>query len=437
MSEGKASRVERDYFGEVEIPDGKRYGVLTVRAMENLSFSGKPLAQKEAFVRAMLEVKKAAAMMNMRTAELSEAKGQAIVRACDALLDAQDYSDFVVDAYHGGGGIATNVNVNEVIAYVAGMAVRATEDVNASQSTADACHTTLHIALYREFAELDARLLGLVDVTADVTARFAEMETISRTCMQDAMRIRQGERFSGYTAVLKRRRDKIRMEMPRLLTVNLGKTVLGSGVGASDAYRDGITTCLRDVTGLPLVMTANGFDTAQNVDLLADLADVVKLYAETLIKFCQDLRFLSSGPEAGIGELILPAFMAGSTFFPGKVNPVVPETVMQGAFSIIGKIETIHLCYRHSDTDLNVFEHMAGMTLMEAISELGAITDLLGERCLKDITANQAKCAEYANALIPLVVDLKAHYSYTEVQTLLTTKTKTELVEILKGVTNR
>ncbi|MBC2322515.1 lyase family protein [Listeria booriae] len=437
MSEGKASRVERDYFGEVEIPDGKRYGVLTVRAMENLSFSGEPLAQKESFIRAMLEVKKAAAMMNMRTAELSEAKGQAIMRACDALLDARDYSDFVVDAYHGGGGIATNVNVNEVVAHVAGVTVRATEDVNASQSTADACHTALHIALYREFAELDVRLLGLVDVTADVTARFAEIETISRTCMQDAMRIRQGERFSGYTAVLKRRRDKIRTEMPRLLTVNLGKTVLGSGVGASDAYRDGITACLRDVTGLPLVMTANGFDTAQNVDLLADLADVVKLYAETLIKFCQDLRFLSSGPEAGIGELILPAFMAGSTFFPGKVNPVVPETVMQGAFSIIGKIETIHLCYRHSDTDLNVFEHMAGMTLMEAIAELGAITDLLGERCLKDITANQAKCAEYANALIPLVVDLKAHYSYTEVQTLLTTKTKTELVEILKGVTNR
>ncbi|MBC6314350.1 lyase family protein [Listeria grandensis] len=434
MSETVESRIERDYFGEVEIPQNHQYGILTARAVANLSFSGVLLSGKTSFIRAMLEVKKAASLTNVAISELSVAKGNAIATACDTLLADADWGAFVVDAYHGGGGIATNVNVNEVVAHVAGMGVDATEDVNRSQSTADACHTALHIALYRDFEKLLDDLELLEVVVVDKATLFAEIETISRTCLQDGMRFTQGERFSGYADVLKRRRKKVMDRMPALLTVNLGKTVIGSGIGASPLYQEEITHQLCEVTGLKLHLTENGFDSAQNMDDIVELADGIKLYAETLLKICQDLRFLSSGPEAGIGELVLPAHMAGSTFFPGKVNPVIPETVMQGAFSIIGKVATIHLCYRHSDTDLNVFEHMAGMQLLECVAQLRAMVVLLAERCLQGLMVNKERCASYSKALIPTVVDLKEHFTYKEVQALLSEKTRSELIEILKGV---
>lgn len=434
MTETVESRIERDYLGEVEIPANRQYGILTARAVTNLSFSGTLLSGKPTFIRAMLEVKKAASLVNMATSELSVAKGRAIVTACDALMEAANWDDFVVDAYHGGGGIATNVNVNEVVAHVAGMGVDATNDVNGSQSTADACHTALYIALYRDFEQLVASMDILKLEMTDKVASFAEIDTISRTCMQDGMRFKQGERFSGYKEVLERRQQKVINAMPALLTVNLGKTVIGSGTGASKAYQAEIMNQLRDVTGLELCLTKNGFDTAQNIDAITELADILKLYAETLLKICQDLRFLSSGPETGIGELVLPVLMAGSTFFPGKVNPVIPETVMQGAFSIIGKVETIHLCYRHSDTDLNVFEHMAGMQLLEIVTQLREIVTLLAERCLQGLNVNESRCTAYAKALIPIVVDLKEHFTYREVQNLLAEKTRQELLEILEGV---
>ncbi|MDQ7862618.1 lyase family protein [Peribacillus frigoritolerans] len=245
--------------------------------------------------------------------------------------------------------------------------------MNASQSTSDVCHTAIRMAIISSFQSLRQEINDLIEKVAYKASEFGDITTISRTCLQDAMRVRLGDKFSGYAAMLERRLKHMEKAVAQLHAINLGGTVIGSGVGASDSYRDVIVRKLSEASGLLLHHRENLFDAAQNMDDLADVSSELKQLASCLIKFAKDLRLLSSGPEAGFGEIVLPAVQAGSSFFPGKINPVIPETLIQCCFQVLGCDRVVQAALEHGELDLNVFEGAAGVNILDAMNMLSSM----------------------------------------------------------------
>lgn len=424
-----ATRKEQDSFGTVEISQEALYGIQTVRALQNLSFSGKRLGQYPTYIAALAQVKKAAARANERAGVLAADICAAIEKACDELIAGAHLEHFPVDMLHGGGGIGTNMNVNEVIANLAnghaGMAhgtyspVHPVDHVNASQSTSDVCHTAMRMAIVQEYEGLNELLARMQKTWERLTTNLMSVTTIARTCLQDGMRVQLGETFSGYGAVIGRRHAALTHAVQQLNAVNLGGTVIGSGVGAPKAYRDAVLSELCEVSGQKLHHRENLFDAAQNMDDLAQVSAQLSLLATCLLKISKDLRLLSSGPEAGFAEITLPGVQAGSSFFPGKINPVVPETLIQSCFQVLGCDRVVQATLAHGELDLNVFEGAAGANILDALQMLKQSLALFHEKCLAGIEANEARCAELANSFIPLVVELKEKHGYSFVSRLL------------------
>ncbi|WP_251029204.1 MULTISPECIES: lyase family protein [unclassified Bacillus (in: firmicutes)] len=422
-------RVEEDAIGKVELPKEALYGINTVRTIENLSFSNRTLKQYPLYVEALLIVKKSAAAANAEAKVLSKEVGEQISFACNQLLSGANGDQFLIDVLHGGGGIGTNMNVNEVIANFANAAlgvekggyapIHPTEHVNASQSTSDVCHTAIRIAIISSFQLLRQEIYDLIEKVAYKANEFGDITTISRTCLQDAMRVRLGEKFSGYAAMLERRLKHMEKAVEQLHAINLGGTVIGSGVGASDSYRDVIVRKLTEASGLLLDHRENLFDAAQNMDDLADVSSELKQLASCLIKFAKDLRLLSSGPEAGFGEIVLPAVQAGSSFFPGKINPVIPETLIQCCFQVLGCDRVVQAALEHGELDLNVFEGAAGVNILDAMNMLSTMLPKFTMLCINGMAANAQRCEQLSNGLIPLVVTLKEKYGYAKISTIL------------------
>lgn len=418
-------RVEKDSFGTVEIPNAALYGIQTVRTKENLSFSKNVLKEYKEYITSLAHVKKAAALANFDAKTISEIVKGKILGACNELLQGKYLEHFVVDVYHGGGGIGINMNVNEVIANLCNKekgvysAVHPIDHVNASQSTADVCHTAIRLAIYEAYQQLHGEIVELIAVMNQKTNEFMPVATISRTCLQDGSRMQLGEKFSGFEAVIKRRHIKLCHAVDELLTVNLGGTVIGKGEGANELYRRIIMQKLQEVTNLPVKRRENLFDAAQNIDDLVEVSKQFSLFASALLKIAKDLRLLSSGPEAGFSEISLPAIQAGSSFFPGKVNPVIPETVIQCCAEIIGIERIIQVTFEHGDLDLNVFENFAGIHLLDGIYMMVNCVRSFTELCFQGIMANEDKCKELANSRIPQICDLKEKFGYSETMRLL------------------
>jgi len=419
------SRTERDAFGLVELPNDALYGVQTARTVQNMSFSGRKLADYPDYVVALAWVKTAAARANARAGALSPELADAIEAACARIASGELREQFVVDAYHGGGGIGANMNANEVIANAANerlggergayAPVDPIEHANASQSTSDVCHTAVRLAALRRYDALAPALDRLGEALAAKAAEFAGVATISRTCLQDAMRTTLGDLFAGYAAGWRRRTDALRRSVESLAAVNLGGTVIGSGVGAPAAYRSAVVDCLRDVAPYPVRLRDNLYDAAQNLDDLAAVSAELALSCRLLLKIAKDLRLLSSGPEAGFGELKLPAVQAGSSFFPGKINPVVPETLMQCCFLALGADRTIQLALEHAELNLTLFDSFAGVQLLEAMTMLERAVASFADKCVAGVAADEARCRELTRTLIPVVADLKETYGYAQV----------------------
>jgi len=441
------SRYEKDAFGTVELPDEALYGVQTRRSADNLSFSGRTLAAYPGFIAALSEVKRAAARANERAGHLPRALAQAIEQACDEIRLGCHNEQFIVDPFHGGGGIGSNMNMNEVVANLANemldgqigeyAPVHPADHVNASQSTSDACHTALRIAVVRGGEKLLAELTRLIEAAETKRGDFAEVPTITRTCLQDGMPDTLGTMFGGYAHGLRRRTERLAVSVEALHAINLGGTVIGSGVGAQEAYRERVLDALREVTGLPLRHREDLYDAAQNIDDLAAVSAELALLSGVLIKIAKDLRLLSSGPEAGFGELRLPAVQAGSSFFPGKVNPVVPETLVQCGLQVIGLDRTVQGALEHGELNLNVWEGFAGFNVLDMIGMLeraiGKFTDL----CVSGIEADEARCGELSRTFIPAVVALKEKHGYTQVGQWLKEKTKDEVRAIYEREVER
>jgi aspartate ammonia-lyase len=400
------TRIEKDSLGERAVSASALYGIHTLRAVENLGFSGRLLANYPDYVRALATVKKAAARANHGARVLDARLRDAIDHACDELIRGEHVAQFPVDLLAGGGSIAVNMNVNEVIANLAnenlGIArgtyapVHPKLHVNASQSTADVCHTAVRMTVLSRWGGLRRALGKCVAAFRAKATELRPVVTISRTCLQDASRVSLGELFGGYAEVIGRRTEELARSMRALTRINLGGTAIGSGSGAPAIYQRAILKRLNEITTQKFTLRRNLYDAAQNIDDLAAVSAQLGMLAEVLIKVAQDLRLLASGPEGGFGEIILPAVQEGSSIFPGKMNPAVPETMLQCCFQVLRCERATRLALERGELNLNVFEGAAAANVFDAIDMMQRSIALFAERCVIGISANRKRCRELA-----------------------------------------
>jgi len=414
--------MEHDLLGEREVPSEAYYGVHTLRALENFHISGIPLSTYPNMVRALACVKQACALANRELGLLDEARADAIVRACEEVRAGELHQHFAVDIVQGGAGTSTNMNANEVIANRAlellghergeYKFLHPLEQVNLSQSTNDVYPTAIKVALR---FEIDALIEAMEVLRLSFAAKAAEFKDIlkmGRTQLQDAVPMTLGQEFSTYAVMLEEDQQRLREAALLIQEINLGATAIGTGINAHPDYAALARKHLSEVTGIPYVTAGNLVEATQDAGAFVQLSGVLKRVAVKLSKICNDLRLLSSGPRAGLGEINLPAVQAGSSIMPGKVNPVIPEVVNQIAFLVIGNDVTVSFAAEGGQLQLNAFEPIIAHSLFDSLIYLrnGCLT--LSERCVKGITANQERLSEHMNRSIGIVTALNPIIGY-------------------------
>ena len=413
-------RVEHDSLGEMKVPAGAYYGANTLRAVQNFPITGNPVDRE--FIRAMVEVKKAAALMNLEVHQLNEERALAIVNACDRILAGENLDQFVVDPIQGGAGTSFNMNTNEVIANMATEAlggklgsydpVHPNDHVNEGQSTNDVIPTSGKIAMIRYFMELKDEATKLNASFDKKSREFDSYIKMGRTQNQDAVPIRLGQEFAAYTALLKRDVKRFDAAIDALSVVNLGGTAIGTGLNADVNYVKNIVPKLNEVTGLKLKQNEDLIDGTQNLDGFLVASSVLKNYALSLSKIANDLRFLSSGPRSGIHEITLPARQAGASIMPGKVNPVIPEVVNQMAFAVVGNDMTVTMCVEGGQLELNAFEPVCFYKIFKSLRGLKGAIYTFRVHCIDGLTANKKNLEEEVHRSVGIVTALAPHIGY-------------------------
>jgi aspartate ammonia-lyase len=436
-------RSEHDLLGDRQVPQDAYYGVHTLRAVENFPITGNPISIYPDLIRALACIKQAAALANHELGLLDKAKTEVIVKACEELRAGKLHEHFVVDVIQGGAGTSTNMNANEVIANRAleHMAhqrgeykyLHPNEDVNMSQSTNDVYPTSLKVAAwFGIFRLVDAMavLRGAFEVKAD---EFDDVLKMGRTQLQDAVPMTLGQEFSTYAVMLGEDEERLKEAALLIREINLGATAIGTGITAHPDYAGLVCRRLAEITGIPVVTAPNLVEATQDCGAFVQVSGVLKRVAVKLSKTCNDLRLLSSGPRAGLGEINLPPMQAGSSIMPGKVNPVIPEVVNQIAFEVIGNDVTVSFAAEAGQLQLNAFEPIIAHSLFKSVTHLtnGCLT--LAERCVKGITANRERLRASVENSIGVVTALNPYIGYanaTEVaqQALATGKSVYDLV---------
>lgn len=414
------TRTEHDLLGDHEVPADAYYGVHTARACENFPISGVPIARHTDLVVALAAVKQAAAEANRQLGLLNAEVAGAIVAACTEIRGGALHDQFVVDQIQGGAGTSTNMNANEVIANraleILGQprgtyrVVHPLEHVNLGQSTNDVYPTAVKVALGMAARSLEGALRGLAAECAAKSAEFADLLKLGRTQLQDAVPMTLGQEFGAFAVTVIEDADRLGEAMALIAEINLGGTAIGTGLNTHPRYAALVCEQLRTITGLPLTTAGNLVEATSDVGAFVQLSGVAKRAAVKLSKICNDLRLLSSGPRAGLGEINLPAVQAGSSIMPGKVNPVIPEMVNQVAFEVIGNDLTVTMAAEAGQLQLNAFEPIIARALLSSLNHLGAAVTVLGERCIRGITANAdhmraavLQSASIATALNPVL----------------------------------
>jgi len=402
-----ATRVERDAFGELALPADALYGIHTARALRNLSFSRRSLGSCAPYARALGVVKGAAARANGDAGVLAPELARAIEVAASQISSGTFDRALVADLLGGGGSIAVHMNVAEVIANLASeslggrrgeyVPVHPKRHVNASQSTADVCHTALRLAILERSGVL---LAALETLAASVDAKISELghvPTLARTCLQDALPTTLALLFSGHAALVRRRAAELAHSLEALRAVTLGGTVIGSGEGAPERYRERVVPLLAARAGVELRRHPSPCDPLQNGDDVGAVSAQLALLAHGLAKIAQDLRLLGSGPRGGLGELALPHVQEGSSFFADKANPLVPETLLQASFQVLGCDRAVQAALEHGELHLNVFDGFAAVNVLDALELLSNAVLRFDEGCVRGLVANEARCRELAS----------------------------------------
>ena len=398
-----ATRTETDLLGPREVPLDVYWGIHTLRAVENFRISGSTVGQEPTFVRGMVQVKKASALANRDLGTLSPQVADAIVWACDQILDQGRCMDqFPVDQFQGGAGTSVNMNTNEVVANLAlehmGYAkgrydiVNPNDHVNKSQSTNDAYPTGFRLGLYQAINGVEVELCDLVDAIVRKGRDFSGVLKMGRTQLQDAVPMSLGQEFKAFAVLLDEEITRLMHNSALLLEVNLGATAIGTGLNTPPGYQQTVLRHLRAITGLPIVGAQNLLEATSDTGAYVSMHATLKRVAVKLSKICNDLRLLSSGPRAGLGEIRLPERQAGSSIMPAKVNPVIPEVVNQVCFKVIGNDVTVTFAAEAGQLQLNVMEPVIGQAIFESISLLTHAMRTLRELCVCGIEANEEVC---------------------------------------------
>lgn len=395
-------RREEDLLGAADVPSHALYGIHTVRAVDNFPLSGRRV--HPALIHAFGAVKLAAAQTNRAVGAWKNdaSKADAIEAACIEMMRGLLDEHIVVDALQGGAGTSTNMNVNEVLANRAlqlcgdalGNYVRISplDDLNLHQSTNDAYPTALKLAAIRRIRALEESLAALVESFQRKEQAFAHVSKIARTQMQEAIPTTLGREMAAYAAAFGRDRWRLSKCEERLRVLNLGGTAIGTGMTAPRAYIFRVVDILRDLTGIGFARAEDMVENTQNADVYAEVSGLLRTCATNFMKCASDLRFLSSGPNAGIGEIALPARQAGSSIIPGKVNPVIPEAVTQAAIAVYGYDVHIATAAGMGNLELNPFLPLIADSLLASIDLLAHAADMLREKCVDGISANEKRC---------------------------------------------
>ncbi|MGH9178451.1 MAG: class II fumarate hydratase [Acidimicrobiales bacterium] len=394
-------RTERDSMGEVRLPAGARWGPTTQRAVDNFPVSG--LRLDSALVRALALVKWAAALENGRLGVLDEDAAAAIAAAADEVVGGGHAHQFPVDVFQTGSGTSSNMNVNEVVASLAaerlGRPVHPNDHVNASQSTNDVFPTAIHLAATEAVtADLVPALEGLAAALRAKQAEFAEVVKSGRTHLMDATPVTLGQEFGGWAQSIENGVERLRAALPRLAELPLGGTAVGTGINAPDGFGAGAIARLAERTGLPLTEARDHFEAQGGRDALVETSGMLRTVAVSLYKLANDLRWLSSGPRTGLAEIRLPDLQPGSSIMPGKVNPVIPEAVVQVVAQVVGNDTAVAFAGAAGNLELNVMMPVMARNLLESIRLLASASRLLAGRCVAGVEADVERCRTYAES---------------------------------------
>jgi aspartate ammonia-lyase len=418
--EKRGFRVEHDFLGSKEIPDAVYYGIHTARALENFGVSNQKVNMH--LIHAMVLVKKAAAMAHQKLYTFSPELSAAIIKACDEILEGSLSEQFVVNAYQGGAGTSTNLNVNEVIANRAlelmnhhkgdYEKIHPLHHVNHSQSTNDVYPTALRIASIKLLRPLSDAFATLQECLQQKENEFQYTIKLGRTQLMDAVPMMAGQGFGAYAQAVARDRWRLYKVEERLRQTNLGGTAIGTGINASMKYIFLVTDILQDITGLGLARSEFPMDITQNMDVFVEVSGLLKAAAVNLFKIASDLRLLNSGPHGGLGEISLPSVQAGSSIMPGKMNPVIAEMVCQASLKVISNDTSITTAAMSGQLELNAFMPLISESLLESLEMMTKAVHIFKEKCIDGIKVNEKTCKDHLDQSRAAATALVCHIGY-------------------------
>lgn len=408
-------REEADTMGKVLVPEDAYYGAQTQRAVENFSISG--LRLPTSFITAVGRIKKNAAAVNRELALLDDGRADAIIAAAEEVIAGELEDEFVVDVFQTGSGTSTNMNVNEVIACRANEMltgnkavkepVHPNDHVNKGQSSNDVIPTAIHVAALTEIKNhLIPSLEKLRDALAAKAAEFKEVRKIGRTHLQDAVPMTLGNEFSGYARQIELNVVRLGLVEATLSELALGGTAVGSGLNAHPEFAPKVIARIAEETGCPFKEAVNHFEAQAAQDAAVETSGALKTIAVSLIKIANDIRWLSSGPRCGLGEINLPSLQPGSSIMPGKVNPVIPEAVIQASAHVIGNDAAITYGGQGGYFELNVMLPLIAYNLLQSIDVLDTAVRRFTEKCVEGITANTDRCLSFIEQSLAMCTPL-------------------------------
>lgn len=408
-------RIEHDTMGEVRVPVNALYRAQTQRAVENFPISGTPL--EHSHIEALARIKKAAALANAELGVLDQDIAQAIVKAADEVATGIHDSHFPVDVYQTGSGTSSNMNMNEVLATLAtknlGAEVHPNDHVNASQSSNDVFPTSVHLAATAGvIRDLIPALSHLADSLGSKATEFSGVVKSGRTHLMDATPVTLGQEFGGYAAAIRYGIERLESAIPRAAEVPLGGTAVGTGINTPAGFPQRVIALLVEDTDLPLTEARDHFEAQSARDGLVELSGALRTISVSLTKICNDLRWMGSGPNTGLGEIAIPDLQPGSSIMPGKVNPVIPEAVLMVAARVIGNDATVAWAGASGSFELNVQIPVIAQGVLESIRLLTSASRVLADKAVAGITANVERARALAESSPSIVTPLNRVIGY-------------------------
>ena len=406
-------RTEKDSMGEFQVPIDAKYGASTARAVENFPISN--LRFSRSFIKALGEIKKACAKVNQNNKLLDKNFADSIIDAAQQVIDGDYDKDFVVDIFQTGSGTSTNMNANEIISKIASESsnekIHPNDHVNMSQSSNDVIPTATNIAAVTEIVEkLIPAVESLIQSFEDKAKKWEKVYKNGRTHLMDATPVSLGQEFSGYSALLSERLEDIKLSLVNVSKLAIGGTAVGTGINAPDNFGKDVAKEISKSLGINFVEVENHFTRQGSREEVVHLSGCLKAFAVSMFKIANDIRWMGSGPVSGLNELTIPALQPGSSIMPGKVNPVIPEMVMQVSAQVIGNDNTITFSSSNGNFELNTMLPVMAHNLLESIEILTTSTDVFEKKLINHLEANTEKLDEniqknsiLVTALVPVI----------------------------------